>query len=172
MKLLLDTHIWLWSLLDPQKLSTQVTKALEDENNELWLSSISVWELFLLCEKKRITLKEDPVHWATSALEKIPFKEAPLTMEIAIATQHVQLPHRDPADRFLVATARVHELTLKRTRIKNARWRELQVPLEAESLDTRPATMAQMDELALELERKQRAAAQPVEHVFKLEKVS
>ena len=67
---------------------------------------------------------------------------------------------------------RVHELTLKRTRIKNARWRELQVPLEAESLDTRPATMAQMDELALELERKQRAAAQPVEHVFKLEKVS
>ena len=68
--------------------------------------------------------------------------------------------------------SRVHQLTLKRTRIRNARWRELQVPLEAESLDSTPATMAQMDSLALELERKQRAAAQPVEHVFKLEKVS
>ena len=67
---------------------------------------------------------------------------------------------------------RVHELTLKRTRIRNARWRELQVPLEAESLDSTPATMAQMDSLALELERKQRAAAQPLEHVFKLAKVS
>jgi len=67
---------------------------------------------------------------------------------------------------------RVHELTLKRTRIKNARWRELQVPLETEALDHRPATLAQMDALAVELERQQRAAAQPLEHVFKLEKVS
>lgn len=67
---------------------------------------------------------------------------------------------------------RVHELTLKRTRIRNARWRELQVPLDTESLESAPATLAQMDGLALELERTQRAAAQPLEHVFKLEKVS
>ncbi|MBY0506482.1 MAG: SGNH/GDSL hydrolase family protein [Bryobacteraceae bacterium] len=67
---------------------------------------------------------------------------------------------------------RVHDLTLKRTRIKNARWRELQVPLENEALDASAATMSQLDALALELERAQRLAAQPVEHVFKLEKAS
>jgi lysophospholipase L1-like esterase len=67
---------------------------------------------------------------------------------------------------------RVHELTLKRTRIKNARWRELQVPLENEVIDSVPATMAQLDLLAVELERAQRTAAQPQEHVFKLEKAN
>ncbi len=67
---------------------------------------------------------------------------------------------------------RVHDLTLKRTRIKNARWREVQVPLESEGLDTRLATLNQLESMAIELERNQRLAAQPEEHVFKLTKVS
>jgi hypothetical protein len=67
---------------------------------------------------------------------------------------------------------RVHELTLRRTRVKNARWREIQVPLESETLDGRLATFREMDGIAMELERAQRAAAQPVERVYKLAKVS
>jgi lysophospholipase L1-like esterase len=67
---------------------------------------------------------------------------------------------------------RVHDLTIKRTRVRNARWREVQVPLEPEVLDGRLATFAQLDGLAMELERQQRLAAQPVEHFFKLEKTS
>jgi len=110
-KFLLDTHIWLWCLLEPKKLSHRVAKALGEEDNELWLSSVSVWEALLLCEKKRLAIPEDPAVWMMQALQKIPLKEAPLTHEIALATQKIQLPHRDPVDRFLVATARVHELT-------------------------------------------------------------
>ena len=112
MKFLLDTHIWLWCLLEPKKLSHRVVKALNEEDNELWLSPISVWELLMLCEKKRLAIPEDPSIWAMQALQKIPLKEAPLTHEVALATRRIQLPHRDPADRFLVATALVHELTL------------------------------------------------------------
>ena len=67
---------------------------------------------------------------------------------------------------------RVHDLTLKRTRIRNLRWREIQVPLEAENLDGRLATLSEMDGIARELERAQRLAAQPLEHVFKLERTS
>ena len=67
---------------------------------------------------------------------------------------------------------RVHDLTLKRTRMRNLRWREVQVPLAEESLDSRLATLGQMDAMAFELEAAQRAAAQPVEHVFKLEKAT
>ena len=67
---------------------------------------------------------------------------------------------------------RVHALTLQRTRIKNARWREVQVPLESEGLDTRLATLNQLESMAIELERNQRLAAQPEEHLFKLTKVS
>ena len=67
---------------------------------------------------------------------------------------------------------RVHDLTLKRTRVKNARWREIQVPLESEGLDNRLAVLNQLEAMALELERNQRLAAQPVEHVFHLTRAS
>ncbi len=67
---------------------------------------------------------------------------------------------------------RVHDLTLKRTRLRNARWRELQVPLESEALDGKVASMRELDAMSGELERMQRLAAQPVEHVFKLVKAS
>jgi len=59
-KLLLDTHIWLWSLLAPERLIPRVARALRNPNHELWLSSISVWETLLLAEKGRIKLGGDP----------------------------------------------------------------------------------------------------------------
>lgn len=112
MRLLLDTHIWLWSLLEPERLSRRVARALTSPKNELWLSSISVWEALLLVEKKRIQIDGAPGTWLTDALEVSPLREAPLTQEIALLSRSVVLPHDDPADRFLAATARALELTL------------------------------------------------------------
>ena len=67
MKLLLDTHIWLWMALDSKRLAPRVGKVLDDPKNELWLSSISVWELTVLCRKGRFrTLSELPV-WVAGA---------------------------------------------------------------------------------------------------------
>jgi PIN domain nuclease of toxin-antitoxin system len=54
MKLLLDTDIWLWALLDPDRLSPAVREALASTDNELWLSPISVWEANLLAERGRV----------------------------------------------------------------------------------------------------------------------
>ena len=51
MKLLLDTHIWVWSLSEPSRLSPGVTRALDSKSSELWLSPISLWELGILVEK-------------------------------------------------------------------------------------------------------------------------
>ena len=112
MKLLLDTHIWLWSFLEPKKLTRRVAGALENTRNELWLSPISVWEVLILSQKGRVELKEDVGSWVATAMKAVPFREAPITYEIALETQHIDLPHRDPADRFLVATAKVLGLTL------------------------------------------------------------
>lgn len=56
MKLLLDTHIWLWSFLEPERLGSRIAEALTEEDNELWLSPISVWEAHLLAERNRIRL--------------------------------------------------------------------------------------------------------------------
>lgn len=112
MRGLLDTHIWLWSVLEPERLSRRVRSVLENEDNELWLSPVSTWELVLLIEKGRVVLNMDVEAWTAATMRKAPLKEAPITHEVALETRHVRLPHQDPADRILVATARVFDLTL------------------------------------------------------------
>ena len=111
-KLLLDTHVWIWSLLDPDRLRGKVRRELGDSKNEIWLSSISVWETLVLARKGRLSLEGNASDWVEEALGKAPLLEAPITHEIALESHRVELPHPDPADRFLVATARVLELTL------------------------------------------------------------
>lgn len=110
MRLLLDTHIWLWSLREPLRLGRRVRHELKDQSNELWLSPVSTWEALLLNAKGKIRLHVDLRDWLTRATENT--REAPLTHEIALAAQQLPLPYADPADRFLAATARVLDLTL------------------------------------------------------------
>ena len=110
MKLLLDTHIWIWSLVAPKQLSRRVQQELKDQNNELWLSPVSTWEVLLLHAKGRIQLHGNARDWVTRATAYM--REAPLTHEIVAVAQELPLPHQDPADRFLVATAGVLGLTL------------------------------------------------------------
>jgi PIN domain nuclease of toxin-antitoxin system len=111
-RLLLDTHIWVWSQLDPDRLSRRVRTALQAPDAELWLSPISVWELLLLIQGGRVEVKGDRGDWVQDLLRAGPFREAPLTHAAALETRHVTLRHKDPADRFLVATARVLDLAL------------------------------------------------------------
>jgi len=109
LKLLLDTHIWLWGLLEPDRLGPQTVSQLRDTANEIWLSPISTWEALLLHAKGRIHLSGDLVEWLAESTAGM--REAPLTHEIALVAQQLNL-HQDPADRFLAATARVLDLTL------------------------------------------------------------
>jgi PIN domain nuclease of toxin-antitoxin system len=111
-KLLLDTHIWLWSTLEPQRLTRRVDKALVDPANELWLSPVSVGELIVLLRKGRLTLPSDVAAWVAKTIEDLELTEAPLTVEVALALGSINFPHGDPADHFLAATAKVFELTL------------------------------------------------------------
>ena len=112
MKLLLDTHIWIWNVAAPDKLSKRVAKTLEDEANELWLSPVSIWELGVLVEKKRIELEDDLDAWVSRTLSQTTFREAPLTNDVALAVSTFKFSHRDPADHFLAASAKVFDLTL------------------------------------------------------------
>ena len=127
MKLLLDTHIWLWSVLDPSRLSRRAASALEAASNEKWLSPISVWETLVLADRGRVILEPDPVTWIRHELERLPFHPAPLTHEIAIESRRIELPHDDPADRFLAATALVHDLTFVTADARLLRCRGLPV---------------------------------------------
>ena len=112
MRLLLDTHIWIWSLLEPAKLSRRVRAELETPDNELWLSPISVWELLILIEKGRVEVDKDPIPWVAEVSRSVALREAAVTHDVAVESRVIDLPHHDPADRFLAATARVYDLTL------------------------------------------------------------
>jgi len=112
LKLLLDTHIWVWSTLEPKRLHPRVARELNNPENEIWLSAISLWELQLLCEKKRLQLDPDAAGWISNNLSKSKIREAPLTFEVALAMPSLRMPHGDPADGFIAATAKVFGLTL------------------------------------------------------------
>ena len=110
MNLLLDTHIWLWSLHDLKRLGRRVRHELSNPTNELWLSPISTWEALILNARGRVRLTGDLTDWVERATA--PMHEAPLTHEIVSAAQRLKLPRKDPADRFLAATAMILDLTL------------------------------------------------------------
>jgi PIN domain nuclease of toxin-antitoxin system len=110
LKLLLDTHIWLWSLQDRARLGARVAREISDRNNEVWLSPISTWEVLTLHAKGRVRLGGDLEEWVLDATR--PFREAPLTHQIAFAARQLAISTKDPADRFLAATAQVLNLTL------------------------------------------------------------
>ena len=97
-KYLLDTHILLWSLIDPSCLSNDVAKELDNPDHELWLSPITTWEIIILSEKGRIRLDAPPVTWMKNMLSTLPFQEATLNHEVAMQSRDVRLPHQDPAD--------------------------------------------------------------------------
>ncbi|MCP4020205.1 MAG: type II toxin-antitoxin system VapC family toxin [Desulfobacteraceae bacterium] len=123
MNLLLDTHILLWSFFEPEKLPGKIKEAMENDSNTLWLSPITIWEILVLHSKRQIELKtDDPVKWIKGKLKSLPFKEAPLNHEVAIKSRTLELPQQDPADRFLMATAIVYDLsfvTADRQMLKN-----------------------------------------------------
>lgn len=135
MKLLLDTHIWLWSALEPGRLSKRITTALEDRANELWLSPVSVWETLVLARKKRIVLEPTAEQWVRRALQDLPVRDAPMTHDVAIWSESLRASHKDPADRFIMATALAYDLTLVTADARLLRGR--QVPVLAHTSSSR-----------------------------------
>ena len=112
MRLLLDTHIWIWSYLEPQRLTPEVSKAIKRARNERFLSAVSVWEMLMLLERNRIQLKQDFAEWFRRSQDELMLREVPVDWSVAHAMRLTTLSHGDPADRLLVATAKVYGMTL------------------------------------------------------------
>jgi len=105
--IVLDTHVLVWWLDNPRRLSPKAAKKINPEvkKGEILVSSITVWELFMLARKGRLSLKIDVNDWV-SMLEKLSFVRF-VPVDNRIARRSVDLPgkfHEDPADRIIVAT--------------------------------------------------------------------
>jgi PIN domain nuclease of toxin-antitoxin system len=109
LRLLLDTHVLIWSINEDAKLGKAAKEAIRFANREdrVVVSAITPWEIAMLVSKNRLTLDQDVLDWVCTALDLPGVQLTPLTPEIAVAS--TRLPwemHADPADRILVATAR------------------------------------------------------------------
>ena len=108
--LLLDTHVWLWVVGGVEPLKRSVLSTVEEaaRGGRIRVSAISVWEVAMLEAKGRIRLTKDCLAWVRDALSAPGTSLVPLSPEIAVESS--RLPgrfHGDPADRILVATARL-----------------------------------------------------------------
>jgi PIN domain nuclease of toxin-antitoxin system len=112
-KLLLDTHVWIWSQEAPEKLGKEARRLLVDGRSTNHVATVSVLELARLVAAGSILLNKPLGAWIETAVEELHAEEVAMSREIA--TEAYALPgefHRDPADRILVATARREGLTL------------------------------------------------------------
>jgi len=111
---LLDTHCWLWLAEGtPGQMSARALGAVHSSlrGSGVWVSTISVWEIGLLAAKGRVRLSRPVDEWMPRALDYPGLHVSDLTAAIALeSTRLPGLAHADPADRFLLATARVHNL--------------------------------------------------------------
>ena len=112
MKILLDTCEFLWLVSGDAKLSANVSAAIRDPNNQVFLSAVSFWEISVKHGLGKLPLPQPPAQFIPQQREK--HLVAPLALDEAAVAQLGGLPalHRDPFDRMLVCQAQAHGLTL------------------------------------------------------------
>ena len=111
MNYLLDTHILLWALAEPEKIPAPMLRLIEDAGNRVWFSAASIWEIAI---KHSLGREDFPVEPATiwKAARQTGFEELAVTAEHAGGVDALPWLHRDPFDRLLVAQARVAGMKL------------------------------------------------------------
>jgi PIN domain nuclease of toxin-antitoxin system len=111
--ILLDTHTAIWAAFDDRALGKNCRRLVHraSDQNELAVSAISFWEIALLIRKRRLRLV-DSAKEARRIILSSGAGELPLTGEIAMLAGELEDLHADPADRFIAATAIVHDATL------------------------------------------------------------
>jgi PIN domain nuclease of toxin-antitoxin system len=111
----LDTHVWIWLISNPEKVPPRVHRLLNDRArySRLLLSSISLWEFCKLIQKGRLQAVASPERWLQGALSIPKLSVQDITASIAIGSTTLPQPfHKDPADELIVATAREFDAIL------------------------------------------------------------
>ena len=112
MKLLLDTHIFIWWADQPEKLSPDALSALEDEANELLLSVASVWEMQIKIQLGKLKLSLPLKELLKNQQETNDLTVSPVALTHVLALDALPFHHKDPFDRLLIAQSIVEELTI------------------------------------------------------------
>lgn len=104
MNLLLDTHVLLWASAEPEKLSDDALSLINDDNNKLYFSAASIWEVVIKNSLQRTDFHVDP-HLLRRGLMDNGYLELPISSLHTLNIAHLPSIHKDPFDRILVAQA-------------------------------------------------------------------
>ncbi|MBI3001882.1 MAG: type II toxin-antitoxin system VapC family toxin [Deltaproteobacteria bacterium] len=112
MRLLLDTSAFLWIITDAPELSARARDLFVDPGNDVYLSSVSAWEIAVKYVLGRLPLPEPPDRFVPSQRQEHGIEPLPLDEEAALHLARLPLLHKDPFDRMLVCQAMVHGLVV------------------------------------------------------------
>lgn len=112
MKILLDTHCWLWMQVSPGRIAVPARELLAEARTELFLSAASSWELAIKWALGKLPLPEDPAHYVPRCLERQGVLGLPVQHRHALHLSTLPQHHRDPFDRLLIAQAQLEGMTL------------------------------------------------------------
>ncbi len=112
MRILLDTHAFLWWVTDDEQLSRRARRLIGDGRNEIFFSAASAWEIAIKSSLGRVTLPDDAERYIPAQLEQNAFGILPVQLRHAVRVTTLPDVHRDPFDRMLVAQALVEELAI------------------------------------------------------------
>ncbi len=112
MRLLLDTHAFLWLLGSPEKLSRTALQACQDPDNTLWLSLVSVWEIQLKVQLKKLQLDAPLSELIKTSLAENQVELLPIELAHILALDGLPYHHRDPFDRLLITQAQIARVPL------------------------------------------------------------
>ena len=110
--LLLDTHIFLWWLFDDPRLPQQIRGVVSDPDNQVFVSSASVWEIATKYRLGKLPEAEKVAKNVSIWIEKAGFQSLAISPEHAQLAGDWELPHRDPFDRMLAAQAKLEKMCL------------------------------------------------------------
>lgn len=112
MRLLTDTHCWLWYLLEPERLNANARDILRNPENEVFFSAASAWEIVVKFSLGKLDLPLPPTKYVPDRLEILGHRELPIRQDHVLRIEALPLHHRDPFDRVLIAQAQVENLQL------------------------------------------------------------
>ena len=112
MKLLIDTHIFLWAYGAPEKLTDDALSLLENESIEKYISAASAWEIAIKWATGAIELPEYPVTLIPAKVAEAGIHNLPISMQDALRVSELPMYHHDPFDRILVAQAQRNHATI------------------------------------------------------------
>ncbi len=107
MNVLLDTHVWLWMQVTPERLGSDAVVVVEDLANVLWLSAASSWEIAIKFRLGKLPLPEPPATYVPARMQTSGVAPLHIEHRHTLRVADLELYHRDPFDRILIAQAQI-----------------------------------------------------------------